>query len=197
MGADAQDLISKLMIQQAMNQNQQPSFMGLQAPQDPGVTAGILARLKQQQVLDQANAPTGGQYGYLHDAGKAAFNSIGSTVGGTLAALGNQQTAPQQQGPAFTMPPPAMDDSGNPAQNLATAAPIPNPGATPQQSMNNMVLAAKAYYAAQVNNGIDPDQAKVTTAQALVKWGALTLPRFHIHQTHAAFRLRSKSAGDR
>src|SRR5450631_1858958 len=26
---------------------------------------------------------------------------------------------------------------------------------------------------------------------------ALTLPRFHVHQTHAAFRLRSKSAGDR
>jgi hypothetical protein len=25
----------------------------------------------------------------------------------------------------------------------------------------------------------------------------LTLPRFHVHQTHAAFRLRSKSAGDR
>jgi hypothetical protein len=26
---------------------------------------------------------------------------------------------------------------------------------------------------------------------------AVTLPRFHVHQTHAAFRLRSKSAGDR
>ena len=26
---------------------------------------------------------------------------------------------------------------------------------------------------------------------------SLTLPRFHVHQTHAAFRLRSKSAGDR
>jgi hypothetical protein len=25
----------------------------------------------------------------------------------------------------------------------------------------------------------------------------LTLPRFHVHQTYAAFRLRSKSAGDR
>ena len=28
-------------------------------------------------------------------------------------------------------------------------------------------------------------------------WGDVTLPRFHVHQTHAAFRLRSKSAGDR
>jgi predicted nucleic acid-binding protein len=27
-------------------------------------------------------------------------------------------------------------------------------------------------------------------------WTRLTLPRFHVHQTHAAFRLRSKSAGD-
>jgi hypothetical protein len=26
---------------------------------------------------------------------------------------------------------------------------------------------------------------------------SLTLSRFHVHQTHAAFRLRSKSAGDR
>jgi hypothetical protein len=25
----------------------------------------------------------------------------------------------------------------------------------------------------------------------------MTLPRFHVHQTYAAFRLRSKSAGDR
>jgi hypothetical protein len=28
-------------------------------------------------------------------------------------------------------------------------------------------------------------------------FGTLTLPRFRVHQTHAAFRLRSKSAGDR
>ena len=26
---------------------------------------------------------------------------------------------------------------------------------------------------------------------------AVTLPRFHVHQTHAAFTLRSKSSGDR
>jgi hypothetical protein len=171
---DQQDLINKLLIQQAMNQNQQPSFMGLQAPQDQSAVAGVLAKLKQQQVLDQANVPTPGPYGYLHDAGKAAFNSIGSNLGGQLAALGNGsvQPAPQPQGPAFTMPPPAVDASGNPAQNLAPPVPIPNAGATPQQSMTNMVMAAKAYYASQVSNGIDPDQAKVNTAQALVKWGA-------------------------
>jgi aryl-alcohol dehydrogenase-like predicted oxidoreductase len=29
------------------------------------------------------------------------------------------------------------------------------------------------------------------------KDGVVTLPPFHVHQTHAAFRLRSKSAGDR
>jgi hypothetical protein len=31
----------------------------------------------------------------------------------------------------------------------------------------------------------------------LFERGRLTLPRFHVHQTYAAFRLRSKSAGDR
>jgi CHASE1-domain containing sensor protein len=32
---------------------------------------------------------------------------------------------------------------------------------------------------------------------AWLGFDVLTLPRFHVHQTHAAFRLRSKSAGDR
>jgi hypothetical protein len=173
MGADAQDLISKILLAQAQAKQNQPSFMGLQAPQDPNALTPLLGQLRQQQVLEQANAPTPGQYGYLHDAGRAAFNSIGSNLGGQLVALGNApQAAPQSQGPAFT-PAPSADDSGNPAAaNGNVVPPVPNPGATPQQSVGNMILAAKAYYSAQVQRGIDPDQAKVTTAQALVKWGA-------------------------
>jgi hypothetical protein len=33
--------------------------------------------------------------------------------------------------------------------------------------------------------------------RALTESAELTLPRFHVQQTHAAFKLRSKSAGDR
>jgi hypothetical protein len=43
-------------------------------------------------------------------------------------------------------------------------------------------------------------QSREDRFQALAQFcrgDAVTLPRFHVHQTHAAFRLRSKSAGDR
>lgn len=95
MGADSQDMIGHLMIQLAQ-QPTGPSLYGLQAQTDPNNIRAVLSKLKQQQVLDQANAPTGGQYGYLHDAGKNAFNSIGSSLGGQLAAFGNGP----QQGPS-------------------------------------------------------------------------------------------------
>jgi hypothetical protein len=175
MSADSQDLINKILLMQAQSKQNQPSFMGLQAPQDPNALTPLLGQLRTQQYQDQANAPTPGQYGYLHDAGKAAFNSVGQQIGSALgqALNGSQgQSQPAPQGPAFTMPPPATDASGNPAQNTAIAPPVPNPGGTPQQTVSNMVLAAKAYYSAQVQRGVDPDQAKVSTAQALVSWGA-------------------------
>lgn len=95
MSADQQDMINHLMAQLA-TQPQGPSLYGLQAQADPNNLMALLGKMKQQQVLDQANAPTPGPYGYLHDAGKAAFNSIGSNLGGQLAALGN---GPQQASP--------------------------------------------------------------------------------------------------
>ena len=173
MSADQQDMINKILLAQAQAKQNQPAFMGLQAPQDPNALNPLLGQLRQQQYQDQANAPTPGQYGYLHDAGKLQFNSVGQQLGQALGQGLNPQQQPQApQGPAFTMPPAATDSDGNTQpQTAATAVPIPNPGATPQQSVTNMVMAAKAYYSAQVNSGIDPDKAKVNTAQAMVKWG--------------------------
>lgn len=95
MSADQQDLIDHLMMQAAMQQTG-PSLYGLQAQADPNNIQALLGKLKQQQVLDQSNAPTPGPYGYLHDAGRGAFNSIGSSLGGQLAAFGNGP----QQGPS-------------------------------------------------------------------------------------------------
>jgi hypothetical protein len=173
MSMDQQDLINKILLAQAQNKQNQPSFMGLSAPQDPNALNPLLAQLRNQQYVNSVgNTP--GEYGYLHDAGQKDFARAGQALAGILG-IGQpppQQQQTQQQGPAFTMPPPATDASGNPAQNMAIAAPAPNPGSTPQQSVNNMVLAAKAFYSSQIQRGIDPDQAKVSTAQALVSWGA-------------------------
>lgn len=95
MPADQEDMINHLMAQLATTP-QGPNLYGLQAAVDPNSIQALIGKMKQQQVLDNANAPTPGPYGYLHDAGKAAFNSIGSNLGGQLAALGN---GPQQQSP--------------------------------------------------------------------------------------------------
>lgn len=173
MSADQQDMINKILLAQAQSKQMAPSFMGLQAPQDPNALNPLLGQLRQQQYQDQANAPTPGQYGYLHDAGKLQFNGVGQQLGQALGQALNPQAAPAQQGPAFTPAPPLTTDAGTPAPNAgAVQPPIPNPGATPQQSITNMVLASKAYYAQQVQKGVDPDQAKVNAAQALVSWGA-------------------------
>lgn len=174
MSADQQDMINKILLAQAQSRQNAPSFMGLQAPQDPNALSPLLGQLRTQQYQDQANAPTPGPYGYLHDAGKLQFNGVGAALGQALGqGLNPQRAAPQQQGPAYTVPPASADDSGAAAApSAAVPAPIPNPGATPQQSVTNMVQAAKAYYSAQVQRGVDPDQAKVTTAKALVSWGA-------------------------
>jgi hypothetical protein len=42
----------------------------------------------------------------------------------------------------------------------------------------------------------DRTRMREETISELVKNISVTVPRFHVHQTHAAFRLRSKSAGD-
>jgi len=42
-----------------------------------------------------------------------------------------------------------------------------------------------------------PKLSGTDVLSAIRRSSNMTLPRFHVHQTYAAFRLRSKSAGDR
>jgi hypothetical protein len=182
MSADQQAMIDQL--QAALAQGPQASFSGVTAQPDPNALRTLLSKLQQQQFLQQNSAPTPGPYGYLHDAGKQQMLSVGQALGNQVGtALSGQagQTAPAApSGPAFTLPsapssatPGDTSAGSSPApSNTAPPVPIPNPGSTPQASINNMLLAAKAYNQALIKNGTPADQAKVQTLTQLVNWGA-------------------------
>lgn len=95
MGANTEDMINQLQMQQMMPP--QPSFMGIQAPPDPQAIRALLQHLQAQQAVAQTgNTP--GQYGYLHDAGQKAFASIGQGLGGALGGALN--APPPSSGPS-------------------------------------------------------------------------------------------------
>ena len=169
MSSSTADMINQLQAQLAVPA--QPSFGGVAAPPNADAIRGLLAQLKQQQYQEQANAPTGGQYGYLHDAGKQAFNSVGEQLGAALGGAINGPAPATPAGPAFTMP--ATDSGQAPASGAAANGPpipVPNPGSTPQQSINNAVMAAKAYNATLIKSGMSADAAKVETLKQMVAW---------------------------
>jgi hypothetical protein len=79
-------------------------------------------------------------------------------------------TAAGVQNPADVL---ARASSGNATTgaNAAPPVPIPNQGATPQQTIGNMLTAARAYNQSLIKSGIGADQAKVQTLTQMVNWG--------------------------
>lgn len=161
MSSDQQDMINHLMAGLA-TQPQGPSLYGLQAQPDPNSIAALIGKMKQQQVLDQANAPTPGPYGYLHDAGKAAFNSIGSNLGGQLASLGN---GPQQSSPIVDAQKAAIAQGNQ--QNAADLASGTDPLQARINALQKAVQANIPGAAAALDAAVDAqNKNKTTTAQA-------------------------------
>ena len=140
MSANTEDMINQLQMQLA--QPPQPSLFGIQAPQDPQGLQSLLQRLKAQQFQEQANRPTPGPYGFLHDAGLAGISGVGQQLGQSVgqAVAANQQ--PQQ-----------------------SQAP------TPQQQMQQAVLSAQKTYQTLIANGVDENQARITASKQLVQAG--------------------------
>jgi hypothetical protein len=187
MSADdsTQDQLNQL--QANLTLGSQPSLFGIQAPPDPDKVQALLGLLKQTQYQQQANAPTGGQYGYLHDAGKQQFNSVGQQLG---QALGNAipmtqpgQPAPQSvinqiygQGSQPSQSAAGATSGGPSATGVPTGAADPNaPSAmaplTSQQAIGAALQKGKQIYQAQIAANIAPDVAKVNTLQFLVSTG--------------------------
>lgn len=168
------DLVNQLLTQTTVAPS--PSILGVSAPPAQGQLQSLLAKLKQQQFLQQQSQPTPGAYGFLHDAGKPQFAQAGQMLGNMLQQPGGLSGQPppaaQQQQPPFSVTPPtpgpAMDGTtaAGPAPNIT-----PTPGATPQQSISNAVLAAKAYHAALIQQGTPADQAQVQTLSKMEQWG--------------------------
>jgi hypothetical protein len=150
MAASTQDMINQLLAQTTVAP--QPSLFGLQAPPNPADLQALLGKLKQSQQQQDANAPTPGAYGYLHDAGKAAFNSVGSQLG---TALGQGITQAGQQA----------------ASQQAPSADNPAPPLTNQQAVNAAIQKGKQVYQAQISAGTDPDVAKLNTLKVLTSLG--------------------------
>ena len=84
MSADYSDMIAKLQIALAQQQNQGPSLFGLQSQTDPNQTAAVLKQMQNQQVVNQAGTEGTGQYAYLHNAGQKDFARAGLGIGNLL-----------------------------------------------------------------------------------------------------------------
>src|ERR1700723_4264058 len=95
-----QDQLNQL--QANLTLGSQPSLFGIQAPPDPDKVQALIGLLKQQQYQEQANRPTPGPYGYLHDAGNLQFNSVGQQLGQSLGGA-IQMTQPGQPAPQSVM----------------------------------------------------------------------------------------------
>lgn len=106
MGADYTNMLAKLQMQQAMQQQNSPSLFGLQAAPDPNATAALLKKLQDQQYIDQQGNDQG-EFGWARNAGQKDFARLGQNIGnmlgvGTPAPIDNSavmgQRAALQQG---------------------------------------------------------------------------------------------------
>lgn len=140
MGASTDDMINKL--QEALAMPPQPSLFGLQAPPNPQGLQALLQKLQQQKYLSTVGQ-TGGQYGYLHDAGQQAFANVGqqlgNAAGGALAQVGQASQPPA--------PP------------------------SPQAQISDAVQQAQKAYQAQVAAGVDENTARINASKMLVTAG--------------------------
>jgi hypothetical protein len=173
MSTSTEDMINQL--QATLAQGQQPSIFGIQAPPDPQRLQALLGLLKQQQFQEQANQRTPGPYGYLHDAGNLAFNSVGqglgNAIGGALGIIGQQQPQAASSGGQPAAPqPPAADPNAVAAPSGAQGSPTPAP-LTSQQAIGAAIQKGRAIYQAQIAANIPPDTAKLNTLKALVSLG--------------------------
>jgi hypothetical protein len=75
------------------------------------------------------------------------------------------------------------------SKEISSAAPSRNEAAIVDKKVNPVAASTPC------NVSLAPDVLSCLAPGVLM--AHLTLPRFHVQQTHAAFRLRSKSAGDR
>lgn len=102
MGADYAEMVAKLQMAQAQQQNQGPSLFGLQSQMDPNVTASILKKLQDQQYVAQAGNENAGEYSYLANAGKKDQARVGQGLANLLgvgqpAPINNSNVVAQQQ----------------------------------------------------------------------------------------------------
>lgn len=139
MGASTDDMINQL--QASIATPPQPSLFGIQAPPDPAGLRALLAKLQQQKYLSTVGQ-TGGQYGYLHDAGQSALANVGQQLGSAA-------------GGALAQPPPGA----------APAAP------SAQQQMSMAVQQAQKAYQAQIAAGVDENTARTNATKMLVAAG--------------------------
>jgi len=97
MSADYNDILAKLAI--SANQQPQPSFAGISAPQDPAQQQALLQKLRLNQYQDSAAnlGATPGPYGYLHDQVTKGWQAQGYGIGQGIqqAAQGTPQQSPQ------------------------------------------------------------------------------------------------------
>lgn len=101
MSADYTNMLAKLQMQQALQQQNSPSLFGLQAAPDPNTTAALLRKLQDQQYVDQQGNDQG-EFGWARNAGQKDFARLGQNIGnmlgvGQAAPIDNSNTMAQRQ----------------------------------------------------------------------------------------------------
>jgi hypothetical protein len=81
--SDMDDMMAKLQMGLAQQTNQGPSLFGLQAQQDPNVTAALLKHLQDQAYVQQ-QGDDNSQYGFLTNQSKKDFARMGQGIGNLL-----------------------------------------------------------------------------------------------------------------
>lgn len=167
MADNTQDAINQLLAQTTVAP--QPSFMGLQAPPSHTDLENLLGKLQQQHALSQMNEPTPGEFGYLHDAGKANFTQLGQGLGNLAQKPGvlspAQAPQPAQAGPSPTQDPSLGPTNGAPP--VTSAAGNPPVATNPQATTAGALAQGKQIYASLISSGQPEDQARLTVLKFL------------------------------
>lgn len=128
-------------LQAQIAQGQQPSLFGLQAAPDQNTLRALLSRLQSQQSVDQAGTTDAGQFSVFANAGQKDFARAGQMLGNILG------------GPFGNPQPQAVDPNSQSAQQ------------------KQAIIAGNQSFNQDLNNQVDPEQAKITALTKLVAAG--------------------------
>jgi hypothetical protein len=149
-------------LQDQLSQSPQPSIFGIQAPPNPDQMRALLNKLQSQQAVQQAAAPTGGEWGFLHDAGREAFAQIGQSLGSAVS--GALTPPPDPSAP----PTPQAGISNSIMQAKAAYASMISAGVSPDQAKFNTLKMLSGAGVPGTDDALDKANSELLKNQSTI-----------------------------